>query len=103
MEKGASGEKAMRTNCVNCGEEFEDPRPAAFQILANIGITDSDLLRSSLSWTPLCPHCAEEGTRLQMTAHTMVVALNRQIDLDLKRFGANRRQNRIREQAVNDE
>jgi len=84
----------MKTNCINCGVEFEDPRPGALVNMIMVGVIDPDLLKDSLSIEPYCPACSEEAARLNKIAHSMMLAASKEAGHQLKLFGENRRNER---------
>ena len=84
----------MKTICYNCRKEFEDPRSAALINMVQAGITDEDLLRSSVSAEPYCPECSEEAARLSKIVRSMTMAASHQAEIELKAYGERQRRNR---------
>ena len=81
----------MKSACINCGEDFEDPFPNIVAAMLQTGMKDDNLLNNLPAREPYCPACSEEAARLQKTVRSMMMAATKEAEYELKRFGVRRR------------
>ena len=81
----------MKTNCVNCAEEFESDYPSLMRTYLEMKASypDCDMMPPTID--TYCPVCTKEARRLQQLIHRQMLEASNWVIVELKRFGEERR------------